>query len=349
MSKYISNKLENLVPYTPGEQPKVKCIKLNTNESPFPPSPIAQRLARQEAGELNLYPDLACTSLKSMLSTRFGVSEKNIILSNGSDEVLYFAMLAFCDTDKPVVFPNVTYAFYKVFAALAGVPFEEIPVKDDLSVDPEDYIGINKNIFIANPNAQTGIAVSVSDIERIVKSNPNNLVVVDEAYVDFGWESAVKLTNKYDNIIVVQTFSKSRSMAGARLGFAIASEQLINDLNTVKYSVNPYNVNAMTQAAGVGSLSDESYFKMNCGVIIENREYTVNEFKRLGFTLTDSKANFILAKTDKISGGDLQLKLKEKGILVRHFAEPLLDEYIRVTIGNKEQMQTLVAALEEIL
>lgn len=349
MSKFLSSKYDKLVPYTPGEQPKVKLIKLNTNESPFPPSPFAQKTARETAGDLQLYSDIACTKLTQVAAEKLNILEDQIIFSNGSDEILFFAMSAFCDKERTVVFPDVTYAFYKVFADLVGATYEEIPVKEDLSVDPSDYIGINKNIFIANPNAQTGISLPLSDIEEIVKSNPDNIVLIDEAYVDFGGESAVCLINKYDNLIVTQTFSKSRSLAGARLGFAVASKELIKDLNTIKFSVNPYNVNSMTQAAGIGALADESYFKMNCTKIIENREYTVNKLKELGFVSTDSKANFILSKNDKISGGELQKKLREKGILVRHFNEFKLDPYVRITIGSREQMDALIEALEEFL
>ena len=252
MSRFFSPKYSSLTPYTPGEQPQErKYLKLNTNESPFPPSPLAQRLARDAAGDCQLYSDPECRALVNTAAESFGVEKENLLFTNGSDEILNFAFMAFCDSEHPAVFPNITYGFYPVFAELNNIPYEEIPLKDDFSIDINDYIGINKTIFIANPNAPTGIALSKADIEKIVASNPDNVVVVDEAYVDFGAESSLSLTKKYDNVLVCQTFSKSRSLAGARLGFGIGSKALINDLNTIKYSTNPYNINRMTMAAGI--------------------------------------------------------------------------------------------------
>lgn len=350
MSRFLSNKYSSLTPYTPGEQPQErKYLKLNTNESPFPPSPLAQRLARDAAGDCQLYSDPECRALVNTAAESFGVEKENLLFTNGSDEILNFAFMAFCDSEHPAVFPNITYGFYPVFAELNNIPYEEIPLKDDFSIDINDYIGINKTIFIANPNAPTGIALSKADIEKIVASNPDNVVVVDEAYVDFGAESSVSLTKKYDNVLVCQTFSKSRSLAGARLGFGIGSKALINDLNTIKYSTNPYNINRMTMAAGIGALCDEEYFEKNCLKIAENREQTVRELQKLGFWVTDSKANFIFAKSDKIGGKDLYLSLKEKGVLIRHFETPLLKDYNRITVGSKEQMEGFIKTVWEIL
>ena len=350
MSRFFSPKYSSLTPYTPGEQPQErKYLKLNTNESPFPPSPLAQRLARDAAGDCQLYSDPECRALVNTAAESFGVEKENLLFTNGSDEILNFAFMAFCDSEHPAVFPNITYGFYPVFAELNNIPYEEIPLKDDFSIDINDYIGINKTIFIANPNAPTGIALSKADIEKIVASNPDNVVVVDEAYVDFGAESSLSLTKKYDNVLVCQTFSKSRSLAGARLGFGIGSKALINDLNTIKYSTNPYNINRMTMAAGIGALCDEEYFEKNCLKIAENREQTVRELQKLGFWVTDSKANFIFAKSDKIGGKDLYLSLKEKGVLIRHFETPLLKDYNRITIGSKEQMEEFIKTVREIL
>lgn len=350
MSRFLSNKYSSLTPYTPGEQPQErKYLKLNTNESPFPPSPLAQRLARDAAGDCQLYSDPECRALVNTAAESFGVEKENLLFTNGSDEILNFAFMAFCDSEHPAVFPNITYGFYPVFAELNNIPYEEIPLKDDFSIDINDYIGINKTIFIANPNAPTGIALSKADIEKIVASNPDNVVVVDEAYVDFGAESSLSLTKKYDNVLVCQTFSKSRSLAGARLGFGIGSKALINDLNTIKYSTNPYNINRMTMAAGIGALCDEEYFEKNCLKIAENREQTVRELQKLGFWVTDSKANFIFAKSDKIGGKDLYLSLKEKGVLIRHFETPLLKDYNRITVGSKEQMEGFIKTVWEIL
>ena len=350
MSRFFSPKYSSLTPYTPGEQPQErKYLKLNTNESPFPPSPLAQRLARDAAGDCQLYSDPECRALVNTAAESFGVEKENLLFTNGSDEILNFAFMAFCDSEHPAVFPNITYGFYPVFAELNNIPYEEIPLKDDFSIDINDYIGINKTIFIANPNAPTGIALSKADIEKIVASNPDNVVVVDEAYVDFGAESSLSLTKKYDNVLVCQTFSKSRSLAGARLGFGIGSKALINDLNTIKYSTNPYNINRMTMAAGIGALCDEEYFEKNCLKIAENREQTGRELQKLGFWVTDSKANFIFAKSDKIGGKELYLSLKEKGVLIRHFETPLLKDYNRITIGSKEQMEEFIKTVREIL
>ena len=350
MSRFFSNKYQNLTPYTPGEQPKdMQYIKLNTNESPFPPSPRAVELAAEVAKKLQLYSDPECRDLHAIFEDVFGFSKQEVLFTNGSDEILNFAFMAFCDKDHPAVFPNITYGFYPVFAELNGVPYEEIPLREDFTLDVENYIGVGKNIFIANPNAPTGIALLLSDIERIVASNPDNVVVIDEAYVDFGSESAAPLTRKYDNLIVTQTFSKSRSMAGARLGFGIACPELIRDMNTVKYSTNPYNVNSMTMAAGLGALSCEDDTRKNCQIIAKNRDFCTDAMQKMGFLTTDSKANFIFAKHPKMDGGMLYEKLRERGILVRHFTNPLIAQYNRITVGTKEQMQALIDTIADIL
>lgn len=350
MSKFLSAKHKNLIPYTPGEQPKnMKYIKLNTNESPFSPHPACANTAKEAAGTLNLYSDPECTPIVQKLSTLYNVSPDEILFTNGSDEILNFAFTAFCDKEHAAVFPDITYGFYKVFAELNNVTFEEIPLKDDFSIDINDYIGINKNIFIANPNAPTGIALSKKELEKIISSNPENIVVIDEAYIDFGGESCAPLIHKYDNLIVTQTFSKSRSLAGARLGFGLASHELIKDLNTIKYSTNPYNINSLTMAAGLAALEHEEYTKKNCEIIKENRRFTASELKKLGFILTNSSANFVFAKHPEISGKDIYKKLKEKGILIRHFESEKICEYNRITIGTKEQMEALIRALKEII
>ncbi len=348
MSNFLDSKYGSLVPYTPGEQPKdMQYVKLNTNESPFAPSPKAQEMASEAAKRLQLYSDPECRDLVKAAAEYFGVENDEIIFTNGSDEVLNFAFMAFCENGA--IFPNITYGFYSVFADLNGVKYTEAPLMDDFSVNVSDYIGVNKAVFLANPNAPTGIALSVEDIEKIVKSNPNNVVIIDEAYVDFGAKSVVPLIKKYDNLLVTQTFSKSRSLAGGRLGFGIGSKQLIRDLNTIKYSTNPYNVNSLTAAAGIGSLLDDDYIKENCNKIIENREYLVSELKKLDFTMTDSLANFIFAKHSTVSGKDIYLKLKEKGVLVRHFDKERLKDYTRITIGSREQLDVLIEKLKEIL
>ncbi|MBQ4071369.1 MAG: histidinol-phosphate transaminase [Clostridia bacterium] len=350
MSRFFSDKYSTLEAYTPGEQPKdMRYIKLNTNESPFPPSPSVIRAVEVEAGRLQLYSDPECTPLVEASAKLFHVKKEQIIMTNGSDEVLNFAFMAFSDASHPIVFPDITYGFYSVFAELNGIPYEQIPLKDDLTISVDDYVGIGKNIVIANPNAPTGIPLSVSDIERIVASNPDNVVIIDEAYVDFGAESAIPLINRYDNLLVTGTFSKSRSLAGARLGFGIASAELISDLNTIKYSTNPYNVNRMTMVAGLNAVLDNDYYMENCRIVAENREWASRRLAELGFQLTPSLANFIFARSDRIGGEQLYLALKERGILIRHFSKPRIKDYNRITVGTRDDMETLVKEIENIL
>ncbi len=350
MSKFFTSKLKNLTPYTPGEQPKdMQYIKLNTNESPFAPSMSVSEAVLNESKKLQLYSDPECTNVRRELARVYGVDTNQVIVTNGSDEVLNFAFMAFADEKNPLVFPNITYGFYPVFAELNRIPYTEIPLKPDFTIDINDYVGVNKTVVIANPNAPTGIALTLQDIEKIVSSNPNNVVIIDEAYVDFGAESAVSLVDKYDNLLVVQTFSKSRSMAGARLGFVIGNKSLIADLNTIRYSTNPYNVNRMTDAAGAAALIDNDYYMNNCKTIIKNREWTVSELQKLGFEVLPSKANFVFAKNDKIDGEKLYLELKNRGILVRHFTKDTICQYNRITIGTMEQMQKLIETITLIL
>ncbi len=350
MSKFFSKKYSKLTPYTPGEQPRERqYIKLNTNESPFPPTPKALLYAEQETRNLQLYPDPTCKKLTEALAQNLGVDADEVLLTNGSDEILNFAFMAFCDAETPAAFADITYGFYPVFAELNGIPYETIPLRDDFSIAPEDYFGLGKTIFIANPNAPTGLALSREDVERILCANPDRVVVIDEAYVDFGGESCVPLIHKYDNLLVTQTFSKSRSMAGARLGVGFACRALIADLNTVKYSTNPYNINGMTMAMGLGVLADEEYTKKNCQTIIENRAFAAEELKKLGFTMTNSKTNFIFAKHERADGGMLYRALKERGVLVRHFDAPRIADYNRITVGTREQMQALIDTLRTIL
>ena len=350
MSRFFSEKFHDLSPYTPGEQPKdTQYIKLNTNESPFPPSVKAIQMAAEAASQLQLYSDPECRDLVKTAAEVFGVEEDEILFTNGSDEILNFAFMAFCDENHPAVFPDITYGFYKVFAALNGVPYEQISLAEDFTIGVEDYCGINKTIVIANPNAPTGIALTTEQIERIIKTNPNNVVIIDEAYVDFGAQSVIPLIHKYDNLLVTGTFSKSRSLAGGRLGFGIGCKALIRDLNTMKYATNPYNVNRMTMAAGVGTLLDESYIQENCRKIMEVREWTMQQLKSAGFTLTDSRANFVFAAHPEMDGKEIYLRMKEKGVLIRHFDTPRLGQYNRITVGSSEQMRIFIEKLKEVL
>ena len=349
MSKYISDKFAALTPYTPGEQPRdMQYIKLNTNESPFPPSPGVRKALEGEWDWLQLYSDPECSRLRKKLAETYHVRPDQVIVTNGSDEVLNFAFMAYGDEKHPLAFADITYGFYPVFAQLNGIPYMEIPLKPDFTMDPSDYMGIGKTIVIANPNAPTGLAMPLADIERIVASNPDNVVIVDEAYVDFGGESAVALVDKYENLLVTQTFSKSRSMAGARLGFGIGSEGLIADLNTLRYSTNPYNVNRLTEAAGLAALEEQNYYDNNCEIIKRNRKLTEKELAKLGFDVIPSATNFIFARASWISGGELYQELKRRGVLVRHFNKERIREFNRITIGTAEQMQALLATIAQI-
>ena len=349
MSKFLKPEYANLEEYTPGEQPQGrKFVKLNTNESPFPPSPEAIRLALAETESSNLYPDPDCARLKEAISENLGLKRENIFIGNGSDEVLSFSFMAFF-SGLPVIFPEITYGFYKVYAELYGCKPNLAPLKDDFSIDLNDYINQNSHIVIANPNAPTGILLPASDVEKIIESNPDKIVLIDEAYIDFGGESVIPLIKKYDNLIVTRTFSKSRSLAGARLGFAAANESIIRDLEKIKFSTNPYNINRTTLALGLGAIKDMAYFEECRKKIIKNRDYTSNELKKLGFTLTDSRANFVFARHSAVSGGKLYLALKEKGVLVRHFGNPKITDYNRITIGTREETDILISKISEIL
>ena len=350
MSRFFSPKYQDLVPYVPGEQPQDRTyIKLNTNESPFPPPPAVARAVAEEAERLALYPDPTMKALSAALSRVLGVSPEEVLLTNGSDEILNFAFMAFCDKTHPAVFPDVTYGFYSVFAEINRLPYKEIPLKEDFSIDVDRFCRHPGTVFLANPNAPTGIALPLAEIERILSSNPDRVVVIDEAYVDFGGESAVPLIRKYDNLLVTGTFSKSRSMAGARLGFGVASPALIRDLDSIKYSTNPYNINRLTAAAGLAMLAAEEEMQRNCQRIVKNRTATAEALRALGFILTDSRANFLFAKHPDIGGEELYLALKAQGILVRHFSKERIRDYNRITVGTEEQMQALLLAIRQIL
>ncbi|MBR4427211.1 MAG: histidinol-phosphate transaminase [Spirochaetales bacterium] len=351
MSRFFSSKYSALEPYVPGEQPQdmSRYVKLNTNENPFPPSAKALDYAHKNTRVLNLYSDPMSALLAKAIAKTYNVDPDMMLVSNGSDEILNFAFMAFTDKDNPALFADITYGFYPVFADLNGSPYEAIPLKEDFTLSVDDYIGKKGTVFIANPNAPTGVALPVSEIERLVKSDPNRVVVVDEAYVDFGAQSCVDLVKEYDNILVFQTFSKSRSFAGGRLGFGFGSKDLIADLNTIKYSTNPYNVNSLTSAIGIGILSDEEYTKANCKTIIENRDFTVEALKSMGFTVLPSCANFIFVSSDKVEGGLYYRKLKEKGVLVRHFDKKRISNWCRVTIGSRESMEIFIEKTRGIL
>lgn len=349
MSRFLNEKYLPLEEYTPGEQPQdKKYIKLNTNESPYPPSPkVIEAVTADEVKDLRLYCDPDCNKLKGAVADLYGVKKENIFLSNGSDDILNFAFMAY--GSKGAVFADITYGFYSVFAQLHGVKAEIIPLNDDFTLNLEAFKNKTGLVVIANPNAPTGIALSLKEIEEIVCENKDNVVLIDEAYVDFGGESCAVLTEKYPNLLCVQTFSKSRSLAGGRLGFAIAQKELIKDLEKIKYSTNPYNINRLTQIAGLATVLDDGYYKENCRKITNTRLWVTEQLETLGFKVLPSKANFIFAESEKISGQALYEKLKEKGVLIRHFTKDRISNFNRITIGSQAEMETFIEKVKEIL
>lgn len=350
MSRFLNARLQSLIPYTPGEQPRGRTfIRLNTNELPWPPPERAVAAARANVRSANLYSDPDCVDLTAKLAELNGLKPEQIIVTNGSDEVLNFAFIAFCGPDTPALFPNITYAFYPVFAGVNGIPYEELPLNPDFTVDLEAYKARRGTVFLANPNAPTGLALPVSAIEALLAADPDRVVVVDEAYVDFHGVSCAPLIDRYPNLLVTRTFSKSRGLAGARLGFGMGSRELITDLHTIRNSTNPYNVNSATQALGLAMLEEEETTAQRCAEIMAVRDRTVAALRELGFTVTDSRTNFLFARSDKVSGADLFAKLRERGILIRHFARPETDAWNRITVGTAEQMEAFLAAVREIL
>ena len=349
MSQFLNPVIEGMTAYIPGEQPRDKAyIKLNTNENPYPPAPsVIAAMNAAEIEDLRLYSDPTAKVLKGKLANLYGLQPENIYVGNGSDEVLYFLFLAY--GAKGAAFPDISYGFYSVFADFCGIKATVIPLEPDFTIDAKKYHGLDRFIVIANPNAPTGLSISLADIEGILKTNPNAVVAIDEAYVDFGGESAYPLMEKYGNLIVVRTFSKSRSMAGGRLGYALGPAALMADLEKIKYATNPYNVNRLTLRLGEATVDAEPYYREKCAAIIATREATAERLKELGFTVLPSQTNFLFVKTDKIAGRALYEKLKDRGILVRHFGNPRITDYIRITIGTDEQMDTCIAAICAIL
>ncbi len=349
MSRFLSDNYSKLVPYVPGEQVNVKVIKLNTNESPFPPSPkVKEVLSEKVIDKLNLYSDPELKELRIAIAEQFGVTPDMVFCGNGSDDVLAFAIMGFCGAGGKLCCPEISYGFYPVYADIFGVELEQIPLKDDFSIDATDYIGKNKNIVIANPNAPTGLTLTFDEVEKIVASNPDNLVIMDEAYMAFCGESCMELVKKYDNLLVTRTFSKSHSLAGLRVGFGIGSKEIIDDLNKLKYSFNPYNLNTLSIKAAAAAIADNEYYDDKIAKIVATREKTITQLREIGFVCTDSKANFIFASSDKIAASSLAAELRKKGILVRYFNKAKIDNYLRITVGTDEEMQTLINAIKEI-
>ena len=349
MSRYLKEELQALRAYTPGEQPQDQAyIKLNTNESPYPPAPsVAAAITRQEVEQLRLYSDPTGAELKEKLAGLYGVEPENVFLSNGSDEVLNFAFLAF--GAEGVAYPDISYGFYSVFAQLYQLDAVEIPLKEDFTVDYRDYCGIGRMVVLANPNAPTGRSIPVAEIRQICQTNPDHVVLIDEAYVDFGGETALPLVKEFDNLLVTRTFSKSRCLAGGRLGYAFGSRALIEDLEKIKYSTNPYNLDRLTLRLGVATVEAEDYYREKCAAICRTRQWTAGQLEALGFQVLPSLTNFLFAKTEAMDGQALYQALKRRGILVRHFSNPRICQYNRITIGTQAQMEQLVQTLKEVL
>ncbi|MCI7805090.1 MAG: histidinol-phosphate transaminase [Oscillospiraceae bacterium] len=349
MSSWESN-VRRVEPYVPGEQPKDKnIIKLNTNENPYPPSPKAAEVMKAfETDRMKLYPDPDSTVLVDALAERYGVKPSQVFVGVGSDDVLSMAFMTFFNSDKPVLFPDITYSFYDVWAEVYRIPYKQIPLDENLHINPSDYKTENGGIIFPNPNAPTGVLESVEMIEEIVKANPQSVVIIDEAYIDFGGESCLPLVEKYENLLVVQTFSKSRSMAGMRIGFAIGNEKLIKFMNDVKFSVNSYTMNPVTQLCGAQSVKDEEYFRKTVNMIIDTREKTKKRLSALGFTFPDSMSNFIFASHKTKPAGEIFEELKKRKIFVRYWNKPRINNSLRITVGTPEEMDCLIKALEEI-
>jgi len=350
MSRFISAEAQALIPYTPGEQPqKMNYIKLNTNESPFAPSPrIFEAITKDEIAKLPLYPDPTCRQLVNAIAKRNGLEPEQIIVGNGSDEVLAFAFRAFCGVSKGAAFADITYGFYESWCALFGIQPCIVPLREDFSIDIGAYPK-GCTAIIANPNAPTGLALNMDEIRSFLSSDPDRLVIIDEAYSDFSGESCLPLLAEYENLLIIQTFSKSRNLAGGRIGFAMGSQELISDMNRIKYSFHPYNLSRLSILAGTAAFEDEEYFKQCISAIIQERERLSLEIKALGFSVLPSKTNFVLAKSDKISGKELYERLKENGILVRWFNSERISDYIRITIGSHDQMSALIDTLKKLL
>jgi len=352
MSKWEDN-IRKVEPYVPGEQPNFKgMIKLNTNENPYPPSPkVREALDNidKDADVFKLYPHFNADMLRNELSNTYHVDKDNIFVGVGSDDVLAMAFLTFFNSDKPILFPNITYSFYDVWANLFNIKYERPLLDDNLKIKKEDYYKENGGVVIANPNAPTGIYEDIDFIEDIVKHNTDVVVIVDEAYIDFAGQSALSLIDKYENLLVVQTFSKSRSMAGMRIGYCFGSKKLIKAINTVKHSYNSYTMNYPSIVLGCASLQDKDYFKECVDKIVETREEAKKKFASLGFECTDSKTNFLLVTNKRYSAKELFTYLQSRNIFVRYFNKPIVDNYLRITIGTKDEMSKLFATIEEFL
>lgn len=351
MKEYWSGRIRDAVPYVPGEQPKDRVfIKLNTNENPYGPSPAVSKAIAAAAGDtLRLYPDPQCTDLRAAIAERYGLQPAQVFCSNGSDEALAFAFQAFFDPEREIVFPRITYSFYPVYTSYFGLKCREVPMNPDFSIPMEALCGNNGGVVLANPNAPTGIAVPRDTVEQLVQANPQAVVIVDEAYVDFGAESAVSLIDRYPNLLVIQTASKSRALAGLRVGWALGHENLIAALCCVRDSINSYPVDRLAQIGAAAAVRDSAWFDKTRRAVMDTREKTAAALQQRGFTVLPSKANFVFASHPDRSGKDLLDGLRERGILVRWWKDPLICNWLRITIGTPQEMERLLAALDDIL
>lgn len=351
MSYFLCDEFKDMEPYIPGEQPTDQpYIKLNANESPFAPSPmVAEALSESRIKNMRFYSDPYCFELRKAIGDIYGFDKEQVFVGNGADEVLGFAFMSFFSPRMKVCMPDITYDFYRTYLKTNRVNYKQIPLKEDFTIDINDYINTDRDIILANPNNPTGLVLSVDEIEQIVKSKPNRMVILDEAYVDYENESAIPLVLKYSNLIVIQTFSKSRNLAGARIGFAIAAKEVIEDMNKIKFTFNPFNLGELTLAAGSAAVKDTKYLKQCVHELIQTREETNAKLLQLGFEVLESHTNFLMTRHPQISGDILSEELKEKGILVRYYEEERLKEYIRITMGTQEEMGRVINCLEQIL
>ena len=342
--------VKRVVPYVPGEQPKSKVIKLNTNENPYPPSPkVREVLSNYDIDELRLYPDVNAGELGMALAKYYRLNSNQVFVGVGSDDVLAIAFMTFFNSDKEILFPDITYSFYDVWADLYKIPYRMVELNDEFRINIEDYLVPNGGIVIPNPNAPTGVEKDVRELEKIVAKNPDSVVIIDEAYVDFGATSMLPLINKYDNLLIVQTYSKSRSMAGARIGMAFGNEKLIKYMNDVKFSINSYTMNRLTVAAGTAALEDEEYFKETCDKVIATRERTKVRLRELGFDMPDSKSNFVFATHESIPASDIFNAAKSAGIYLRWWNKDRISNRLRISIGTDEEMDALLTFLKEYI
>ncbi|GAA0501393.1 histidinol-phosphate transaminase [Salinibacillus aidingensis] len=351
MSKFWSSRLQRTEPYVPGEQPNdTNVIKLNTNENPYPPSPEVQKAIQQAASEdLRLYPTPTLQELRQTIAEKFQVHQDQVFIGNGSDEVLAFSFMAFFEPGETIRFPDITYSFYPVYAKLFNTDYKVIPVNEDFSLPIESFYDAEGGVIFPNPNAPTGRALSLLEVESIVNGNPNKVVIIDEAYIDFGGQSAVQLVNRYENLLVIQTLSKSRSLAGLRVGFAIGNSQLIEGLNRIKNSFNSYTIDRLAIAGAKAAFEDEAYFEKVRKRIIDTREKTAESLSTLGFDVVESKANFLLVSHPQVDAEQLYTQLKEQNIYVRYFNKPRIQQYVRITIGKPGEMEKLIKETKHLI